>query len=140
MTRRKKNLVIKIHQRMEELDSVRIIISDFLKENCVSEENILRTELSIYEVLANIIDHSSPDFKDREIIVECRILKERIKTVISNYGKEFDIRKADLPDISNHFKSGKKRGLGIYFIRTLMDNIDYSYKEHLNKLILTKNI
>ena len=69
-------------------------------------------------------------------------MKNEILITIESYGDEFDITKVELPDIEEHYKSGKMRGLGIYIIRTLMDRVEHSYKDNINilKLVKTFNV
>ncbi|MCP4137358.1 MAG: ATP-binding protein [bacterium] len=135
-----KILSLSFHPTMKELDETKIEIAGFLAMNNINEEYISHIELSTYEVIANIIDHTPEEYHNREIEVECKILSGKIETTICNFGDRFNIIEAELPDIPTHFKSGKNRGLGIYFIRTLMDDVRYSYEDNINRLILVKKI
>lgn len=130
------NLSIKISQSLKDLDITRKKILNFLMANGINEELISRIELSVYEVLINIIEHSESHNRDKDIEISCCVMNNRIGIEISNYGDKFDITKTELPDIETHYKSGKRGGLGLYIIRTLMDRVDYSYKDHINILKL----
>jgi len=123
-----------------ELDRLRETIVEFLQSHHVDEGPISRIELSIYEAVVNIIEHSSPAYSDKEIRVECEIQNHRAVVTISHYGDKFDITKASLPDIEKHYKSGKTRGLGIYFIMTLMDRVEYSHENMMSRLTMVKRI
>jgi len=131
---------LKIKRSSDELDITKEKINNFLKLNNINEEILSRIELSIYEVLINIVEHTPAKYKDKDISIECSIIDKNIKAVISNEGESFDLTKVKLPDIVAHYKEGKKRGLGIYFIRTLMDKVVYSYKDNINILTLFKDI
>ena len=69
-----------------------------------------------------------------------RIHGGEVTITISHYGDNFDITKAQLPDIEKHYKSGKMRGLGIYFIMTLMDRVEYSHENMTSTLKMFKKI
>jgi anti-sigma regulatory factor (Ser/Thr protein kinase) len=122
------------------LDSLRETIVDFLNKHNISEGCVSRIELSIYEAVVNIIEHGSPQYNDKEIQVECAVQDHEILVTISHYGDRFDITQAELPDIEKHYKSGKMRGLGIYFIMTLMDRVEYSHNDMISTLKMIKNI
>lgn len=129
-----------IDRDYSEMDSMRQVLSSALKNNGISDSIVSRIELSVYEAIINIIEYSSPQYKNDKIMIEYYRLRNSIKIVIRSSGEKFDLRKARLPDIEKHFNEGKKRGLGIYFIRTLMDKIDYSHKNNCNTLTMIKSI
>ena len=131
---------VEIEQTFNEVDRTRELIGTLLEENNIEEENVSRIELSLYEVIVNIIEHSSEKFNNNKIGINCYIEENSVRVVITNYGDKFDITKVKLPNIEDHYQQGKKRGLGIYFIRTLMDKVEYSYKKHTNTLTLVKEI
>ena len=131
---------VTINRHIVELDACKDHLNIFLHENLLNEETISAVELAVYEALVNIYDHESKKFKKKPIIVDCEIDEEQIVSTITYEGNEFDITNVVLPDIVMHFKKGKKRGLGIYFIRTLMDNVTYHYNDSLNRITLVKKI
>jgi anti-sigma regulatory factor (Ser/Thr protein kinase) len=135
-----KNITIVLPRLINKLDSLRETIVDFLNKHNISEGCVSRIELSIYEAVVNIIEHSSPQYHDKEIQVECAIQDQEILITITHYGDQFDITKAELPDIEKHYKSGKMRGLGIYFIMTLMDRVEYSHHGMISTLKMSKSI
>jgi anti-sigma regulatory factor (Ser/Thr protein kinase) len=124
----------------DRVDNIRQLLSNLLREYDINEEIISHIELSVYEAIINIIEHSPKEFTGKKINIDCSIEKDKIYTVICNYGRKFDITKTKLPDIEEHYVKGKKRGLGVFFIRTLMDKIKYSYKDNINCTTLIKDI
>lgn len=135
-----KYISIVIPRSTGKLDYLRETIVEFLKGNNIDEGLTSRIELSIYEAVVNIIEHSSPAYGDKEVRVECSIHGGGVAITISHYGDSFDITKAQLPDIEKHYKSGKMRGLGIYFIMTLMDRVEYSHENMTSTLRMFKKI
>jgi len=131
------NLSISISQTLRELDRARCDLLNFLVANKTRDDIISRLELSVYEVLINVVDHAPDEYRDKKIDIECNISDDNIRVEISNYGDEYDIRIPELPDIDEHVKAGERRGLGLYIIRRLMDEVDYSYKDHISRLTLT---
>ncbi|OHD65170.1 MAG: hypothetical protein A2176_02730 [Spirochaetes bacterium RBG_13_51_14] len=134
------NMTVVLPRLTSKLDLLRETIVDFLKGHDIDEGIISRIELSVYEAVVNIIEHSRPEYRDREINVECTMRDNEVLITVTNYGDNFDLTKADLPDIEKHYKSGKMRGLGIYFIRTLMDTVEYSHVDMISTLKMVKKI
>ncbi|HOO71960.1 MAG TPA: ATP-binding protein [Spirochaetota bacterium] len=121
-----------------DLDSVKEKITTFLTKNNVHSDLVSTVELSLYEAIINIIDHEPKKYILKPINTTCMINNGCITIELVYEGNKFDMTKVKLPDIVAHFKKGKKRGLGIYFIRTLMDKVEYSYSDGMNKLTLIK--
>jgi serine/threonine-protein kinase RsbW len=122
------------------LDYLRETIVNFLRLQAIDESIISRIELSVYEAVVNIIEHSSPEYVNNDIDVQCSISEDEVCVIIRNYGEKFDMTSVIMPDLELHYKSGKMRGLGIYFIRTLMDSVEYSHDDMINTLRMSKKI
>lgn len=122
------------------LDFLRESIVIFLRSHTIDESIISRIELSVYEAVVNIIEHSSPDYRNRDIDVQCAVLEKEVLVIVKHYGEKFDMTSVVMPDLELHYKSGKMRGLGIYFIRTLMDSVEYSHDDMISTLRMSKKI
>lgn len=131
---------IALNRNLAELDSGKRELASYLAAYIDNDDIISAVELAAYEALINIYDHESKNFQQKPIILDCKVGKKHIVTNLTYEGNEFDITKVTLPDIVSHFKQGKKRGLGIYFIRTLMDKVEYKHTNSQNKLKMVKNI
>jgi anti-sigma regulatory factor (Ser/Thr protein kinase) len=124
----------------QELERMRQYANDTLRQHGINESILSRVELSMYETIMNIIEYSVPDDINERIIIDCIVSGGSIRVIIQNHGKKFDLTKIRLPDLEEHYREGKKRGLGIYFIMTLMDRVEYSYSNHTNKTTLIKQL
>lgn len=141
MREKEKNILSQqIPASFPELNKLKDEIVSALSQHNIQKEDIASVELAIYEVIANIIEHGPAEHRDKPVSINLCKNSDTIKVIIKNEGNRFDLTKAQLPDIVAHYKSGKNRGLGIYFIRTLMDNADYTYKDSFNILTLRKQV
>ena len=122
------------------LDYLRESIVIFLRSHTIDESIISRIELSVYEAVVNIIEHSSPEHRNRDVDVQCTIREDEVLVIVRHYGEKFDMTSVVMPDLELHYKSGKMRGLGIYFIRTLMDSVEYSHNNMISTLRMSKKI
>lgn len=95
--------------------------------------------LSVDEVLANVIRHAYGGKEGRTESGKIRVTisdrEERAEIVIQDEGLCFDPRSIPAPELP----SRKPGGLGIYLVRSLMDEIDYEpLKPQGNRLRLVK--
>jgi serine/threonine-protein kinase RsbW len=131
-------LILSLPQSLNNVDQIRHSAMNFYKTNKVDEDTIVQIELSVYEVLMNILDHSSEKYRNQEIELKSKIIDDRVETIIKNIGDFFDLTNTVLPKIEDFCKEGNRRGLGLYIIRTLMDNVSYTHNNNTNIVTLTK--
>ena len=92
------------------LSDIREELLSFLNRKGIDVDIISEIDLSSYEALVNIIEHSTIENRGGKITLECYITEDRVEINIENIGEKFDITSVELPDIREHFKEGKKRG------------------------------
>lgn len=130
-----------IKRDVDSLDEFRISLLDDISSLINNEEINSYIELCTYEIIINIIDHSIlPKDLPSEIEVTVQITDSKAYIKICYNSEEFDFTKKKLPKIKNHFKEGKSRGLGIYMIKTLMDDYSYEFEDYKNSITLIKNL
>lgn len=123
-----------IERTVEALDSVRVETGAFLRSHGVYEHVIARTELAVYEALINVVEHGKEEFRNRPMELVCRIDGDSLFFELKSEGEFFDINNAPMPEPTTHFKSGKDGGLGVYIIRTFMDDVEYRHEDGVNYL------
>ncbi len=103
----------------------------------VEDEN--KVILAVDEAVANIIEHAYEDQRVGTIEIETFITEGRFKVCIKDSGKKFRPDSIETPDMLDHVKAGKRKGLGIFLMRQIMDEVRYIFKEGLeNELVLVK--
>jgi anti-sigma regulatory factor (Ser/Thr protein kinase) len=66
--------------------------------------------------------------------------KENLKIVLRDQGEPFDPENVPEPDLTSALEHRKERGLGIFFMQKLMDEVIFEFSEKRgNKLTLVKN-
>ena len=121
------------------LSKARNFISDKGKEAGADESDITRVEISCDEWCANIIEHGVGSGEDRGFTVECRKENEKFIVIYEHEGHRFNPIEQDDVDINDHFSRSKERGLGVYIMKEMMDEIHYDYiGNRINRLTLVK--
>lgn len=93
------------------------------KQAGLSERAQYDVEVAIDEACANIIEHSYAGEAGGEIECTCQILPEGLKIVLHDTGCFFDPNEVPEPDIHSPLDQRKEGGLGLYFMRKLMDEV-----------------
>lgn len=127
------------------LDTIRAFIDNNAREAGFSAEDVDAIVLSMDEAVANIVEHAyegSDLPADEQVIhIDVRRRPDNLSICLRDRGAPFD--PTDFPgvDLDAHLGAYKMDGLGIYFIRELMDEIHYRYiPETGNELELVKNL
>jgi serine/threonine-protein kinase RsbW len=100
----------------------------------------LNLNLVLEEVVTNIIFYGYDDKDEHEININLSYKDNIIKVRIEDDGREFDPLQAPEPDMEKTIEESKIGGLGIHFVRTIMDDINYLRLDNKNRLTLTKHI
>ena len=95
---------------------LRQILSQAGWEKKTTEEILLAVD----EALTNIIRHAYQG-KPGKMIVSVRATDDKIEILLEDQGKKFDPTQVPSPELPRH----KPGGLGIHFIRTIMDQMIY---------------
>jgi sigma-B regulation protein RsbU (phosphoserine phosphatase) len=96
--------------------------------------------LALEELVTNIIFYAYDDSEEHFIAIEFYITPKGMIIRTEDDGKAFDLlRQSDPVDISRSIEERPVGGLGIHFIKTIMDNIEYERNGNKNRLTITKN-
>jgi serine/threonine-protein kinase RsbW len=121
------------------LAKARTFISGKAKEAGADESDITRLEISCDEWCANIIEHGMGSGEDRGFTIECRKENEKFLVIYEHEGQRFNPIEQDDVDINDHFSRSKERGLGVYIMKEMMDEIHFDYiGNRINRLTLVK--
>ena len=109
------------------LEKIRDFFANAAREAGLDEDAVYNIQMAADEAAANIIDHAYGG-EDKGVI-ECsyEILEDGLRIVLHDHGRSFDPELIAPPDISSDPCSRKPRGLGLYFMQKLMDNVSFAF-------------
>jgi serine/threonine-protein kinase RsbW len=125
-----------LERDLKSLDALRELLVSFLIDGGLDERSVSMMELCCYEAVSNIIEHAGTSDIDNRIRLRCALGGGCVRCEIVHYGMEFDVTRVPMPDIRKQFYEGKSKGLGIYMIRTLVNDITYTHEQGKNILIM----
>ena len=102
---------------------------------------ITKIELAIDEILTNVALYAyAPDKGNIDIDYGFDEERRELVVVIADEGKPFDPLAKEDPDISLGEKERKIGGLGIFIVKTVMDEVTYERTEGKNVLTLKRKV
>jgi serine/threonine-protein kinase RsbW len=123
----------------ENLQMIREFVLKIAAKAGFNEETQEQIALAVDEACTNVIKHAHHHDARRLIDIQIQTDANKMKITITDKGSGFDITKLKDPDIEKFIKESRHGGLGIYLIKTLMDEVDYDFKPGVkNQVQLTK--
>lgn len=119
------------------MENIYQFIIEFAAECKCDKENALTINLVVEELFTNMVKYNPGN--TNEILIS--LSRETNKIIISmiDYDVEpFDIRKTEEYDLKKTLEERRVGGLGIPLVKTMIDEIDYEYKDRQSKIILVK--
>jgi serine/threonine-protein kinase RsbW len=97
-------------------------------------------QVSLDEVISNIISYGYADNAEHEIVIQLRIADGALHATIEDDGAPFDPLSVSLVDVEANLSKRPVGGLGIRLIRALNDEVRYERTGNRNRLSLRRNL
>jgi serine/threonine-protein kinase RsbW len=107
------------------LDDVREFVGQAAESCSLEPDDIYRVQMAVDEAFSNIVEHAYAGEPLEDVECECMISPLKLTVILSDHGKPFDPTKAPRPRLNDPLDDREKGGLGIFFMRKLMDEIFY---------------
>lgn len=132
------DFVLKINSDFDDLPAAADAATQFLESNNASPDVVFAASLAIEEIVTNIIKYGYDDALKNEITVRLALLENMLEIEICDDGEEFNPFNQPEPDVS----SGARQigGLGIHFVRNMLDTYSYERRDGRNIVKLSKKL
>ncbi len=88
---------------------------------------VCAVQWAVDEACSNIIEHAYGGEGRGAIECTCRINDDGLTVILRDYGRPFDPTSVPEPDIHASLADRNGGGLGLYFIRQLMDEVHFEF-------------
>lgn len=131
-------LTIELTSDRDELARLGPIAETFAAKYKLPEDVACALHLSLEELVANTICHGCGNDNTHSIRIHMDCVGSEVTVTLEDDGKPFNpLLKAD-PRIDIPIDARPIGGLGIYFVRQLMDDMNYSHVNGKNRLVMKK--
>ena len=115
-------------------------IQEFVGKSLVGQngdkKKLFKINLSIEEIVVNIIKYAFKNKKKGSINIEIDTVDDKILLRILDDGIPFNLLEAKEPDIKAPLEDRNPGGLGIFFVKQLAEHLEYSYQNSKNCISL----
>jgi serine/threonine-protein kinase RsbW len=127
-----------IRNRREEFARVVDTVDKFADEHHLAAEIVGDVQVALDEVLTNIVDYGYTDDADHEIRIHLRVGDRVLEAIVEDDGVPFNPLESATPDTSAPLQERRIGGVGLHFVKNLMDEVSYDRVGDRNRLVLKK--
>lgn len=126
---------------MKALEELRDFVESAAQHCGLSAENVFAFKLSVDELCTNIIQYGYEGREPGMLSLSFGADTDKARLIIRDDGKHFSPEQAQSPDIEAGWEEREIGGLGLYFVKELMDNVTYNgVGDGVNEFILEKRL
>ena len=133
-------LTLRLINRLDEIERMAVAVEAFGAAHHLTDEVIFAFNLSLDEVVTNVISYAFADVQDHTIDVRLRLDGDVLRAEISDDGRPFDPIEVPPPNIDAPIEERRIGGLGVYLVREMMDTVEYAREGGRNVLRLSKRV
>lgn len=115
-------------------------IEAFFARHAVAMDDVEGIDVALDEILTNVIAYGFKDGNAHEIFVVATAEAQGVVFEIRDDGAPFDPLDVPAPDLSADIDARQIGGLGMHFVRTLLDDVAYQRVNGWNVLTLHKHL
>jgi serine/threonine-protein kinase RsbW len=134
----KKSILLRNH--MSEVDRLATAIIEFGEVNRLSTEVVFDIKLAAEELVVNVINYAYEDTEDHDISIDMDFGSDILVVTIKDDGKSFNPLDFHSANIEKPFGERDEGGMGIYLVRSLMDELSYKREQGRNILLMKKHV
>jgi anti-sigma regulatory factor (Ser/Thr protein kinase) len=125
---------------IDELEKVAAFVDRFGADQQVPANTVNDLNVCLDEILNNTISYGYDDQGHHDIVITLQLAGDCLTVEIRDDGRAFDPTGAAPAAPKELLQSRKVGGLGIHFVRALMDEMEYRRNGGLNMLTLKKKL
>ena len=125
---------LKLKPSMDDIGRLKPFVLDVAHSAGIDENETKRLRLAVEEVVANVINHGGAS----EITIHARVEKEQLVMTVEDDGKPFDPTQDSTTDLTVPPDQRPPGGLGVFFLRKMVDGLAYQRNEGHNILTIIK--
>lgn len=132
---------LKVKSRTENLSQIRDFVNSSASDVNIPADIVENIILAVDEACTNIIKHAYKYSPDGEILIKIKPSSSKFVVSIIDNGISFEPETIPEPDLQKYYRQRRVGGLGVYLMKTLMDDVKYISKPgKYNEVLLSKNI
>jgi serine/threonine-protein kinase RsbW len=124
--------------RYDRLEQICDFVAEAAVEAGLDEMSASRCQLAVDEACTNIIEHGYQGEDKGVIEIICQMAPGEVVIKIHDHARPFDPTSVPQPKLDVSVDEIGVGGLGLYFMRQVMDAVEFNYEGGGNTLVLVK--
>ncbi|MDX1636681.1 MAG: ATP-binding protein [Balneolaceae bacterium] len=122
----------------EHLADVRNFVAKHAVDFGFKKQDVADIRLAVDEAYTNIIKHAYNHDDSKSVNIKLGYNSNEFWVSLLDSGRRFDPSSYTEPNVKEKIKQKKRGGVGVYLIKQLMDDVEYSKEGSMNKIRMTK--
>ena len=122
--------------QFESLSAIDHFVADAARRAGLDRCAVYQVQLAVDEACSNIIEHAYGGEGDGVIECGLDIADGELTVTLRDYGKPFDPQSVPEPDVEATLEDRTGGGLGLYFIRHIMDDVYFEFDTKQGNLLM----
>ncbi len=135
-----RELTVRLVNRLEEIGRLAAAVEAFGAAHQLPDAVIFAFNLSLDEVVTNVISYAFTDVQEHPIDVRLRLMGDVLEAEVTDSGRPFNPIDVPTPDLDAPIDERRIGGLGVHLVREMMDSLEYKREHGRNVLRLTKSL
>lgn len=131
---------IRFSNNLNEIAQLADFIEKIGEKLSLSPETTMNINLALEEAVANIIMYAYPSEEQHDILLRVTSTETQLIFLLTDKGLSFDPTQVDDIDVNLPIEDRPIGGLGIFLIRSIMNEVTYQRLDDENHLIMKKNL
>jgi len=115
---------LRLASRIESVDEAALSAAEFARHLGLGDEALFAVDLAVRESVANAVKHGNKFDETKPVEVTFSDANNGLEITVRDFGPGFEID--EIPDPTNPENLLKANGRGILFMRTFMDEVEWS--------------
>lgn len=120
------------------LEKISDLVVQAANQAGLDDRAVYAVQLAMDEACTNIIEHAYGGEGKGNIECCLDVQHGELKIVLKDHGRPFDPEKVRTPQKNVPLEELEPRGLGIFFMKKMMDEVKFEFKPGVNTLTMVK--
>lgn len=130
-----------VDSRVQRLSQIADFVEQAASASGLNDDQVYDVQMAVDEACTNVIEHAYHGRGDGTIDIACEKRSKDFVVTIQDFGERFNPKKIAPPQTRDPLSKRNIGGLGIFFMRKLMDKVDFDFSsKHGNRLTMVKKI
>lgn len=136
----KGEICIELKNHLSELERLSHFLEEFGESNLLPLKVIMEINLALDEIFTNIVSYGYKDQEQHLIHIHLSLAEKELNIRVEDDGFPFNPLEIPEPDLNLPLEERKTGGLGIHFVRNMLEELKYERLRGKNILVMKKKL